>query len=242
MPILERLTEHYDSKYSASDFRSVKCIPIVAHPRDRYEMAVYLAAAGSGGSYLEIGAGNGATLLTLENKFERLVGTDLSPIRVHHLQLLFQDHAKVQILQNNLEIDGLPYKDAEFDTVAIIAVIEHLVDPIGALKEIYRVLKPNGRLILNTPNIAKWTRRLKLLAGYFPSTASLDEGLVCHDKKTPTDLHDEGHLHYFTFRSLRRLAIERVGFSRVETHGYGSWPICRIWPEMFSDLSVLITK
>ncbi len=121
-------------------------------------------------------------------------------------------------------------------------VIEHFIDPIGALRELHRVLKRGGRLIVLTPNIAKWTRRLKLMAGYFPSTASLQEGLVCYDGHTPTDLHDEGHLHYFTYRSLSRLSIERAGFSRAENRGYGTLILGKLWPQMFSDLCTVLHK
>jgi SAM-dependent methyltransferase len=35
---------------------------------------------------------------------------------------------------------------------AMLNVIEHIVDPMGALQEIHRVLKPNSRLISHTPN------------------------------------------------------------------------------------------
>ena len=240
---LARLTEHYDNKYQASDFRTVTPVPLVKHPTDRLQMSVYLAVQGSGGGYLEIGAGDGATILTLLDRYERLVGTELSAVRVRQMQLLFRDNPKVEVLQNDLEGDGLPFGDKEFDTAAMVAVIEHMVDPIRALREVHRVLKPTGRLILDTPNIAKWTRRVKLLAGYFPSTSSFQEGLLCYDKKTPTDLHDEGHLHYFTFRSLSRLAVERAGFSRAELHGFGRSFICRLWPEMFSgDLCAILYK
>jgi SAM-dependent methyltransferase len=242
MPTLERLTEHYDAKYAASDFTSVVPVQLVARPWDRRQMAVLCARRGAAGKYLEIGAGDGATILALADVYNQLVGTDLSAVRVKQMELLFQKNPKAQILQNNLEVDGLSFADGEFDTAVMVDVIEHIIDPIGALKEIHRVLKPGGRLIVLTPNVAKWTRRLKLLAGYFPSTASLQEGLIHYDKKTPTDLHDEGHLHYFTFRSLARLAVERAGFSRVEKEGYGGGVLSRVWPEMFSDLCLTFYK
>jgi ubiquinone/menaquinone biosynthesis C-methylase UbiE len=242
MPTLARLTEHYDEKYKASDFSKVTAVPLLASPVNRLQMAVCQAARQAGGQYLEIGAGDGGTILALLEQYDRLVATDLSDVRVRQMQLLFRGNPKVQALQNNVEVDGLPFADNTFETAAMVDVIEHVVDPIGVLKEIHRVLKPKGRLIILTPNIAKWTRRLKLLAGYFPSTASLQEGLIDRDKKTPTDLHDEGHLHYFTFRSLTRLAIERAGFRLVETVGYGKSPLCAMWPQMFSDVCLVLQK
>jgi ubiquinone/menaquinone biosynthesis C-methylase UbiE len=242
MPTLARLTEHYDEKYKGADYNKVSAVPLVASPVNRLQMAAYYATRQAGGKYLEIGAGDGGTILALLEKYDRLVATDLSDVRVRQMQLLFRGNPRVQALHNNVEVDGLPFTDCEFETAAMVDVIEHVVDPIGVLKEIHRVLKPKGRLIVLTPNIAKWTRRLKLLAGYFPATASLQEGLVHYDKKNPTDLHDEGHLHYFTFRSLTRLAVERAGFSRVEAAGYGRAFVCRVWPQMFSDLCLIFYK
>jgi SAM-dependent methyltransferase len=238
----ERLRLHYDSKYAGTDWRIVKPIPIVKNPVVRTESLVAIAARFRGGSYLEIGAGEGGALLSLLDCYERLVGTDLSPVRARQMQLLFAQNPKVEILINNVEQGGLPFPDSSFDTAAMVAVIEHMVEPIGVMREIHRVLKPGGRAIIDTPNIAKWTRRLKLLAGYFPSTASLQEGLLNYDLKTPTDLHDEGHLHYFTFRSLSRIACERAGFERVESCGYGKTLLHRFWPEMFSEICVVLHK
>jgi SAM-dependent methyltransferase len=204
-------------------------------------MLVKVASQASG-RYLEIGAGNGSTLLSLEGRYDVLVATELSPARAKDLERVFATHPKVTILQHDLEAEPLPYPDGHFDTVAMSAVIEHLIDPIAALRDLYRVLRPGGRLLLDTPNIAKWTRRLKLLVGYFPSTASLQEGLVAYDRKTPTELHDEGHFHYFTFRSLSRICQERIGFSRVDGLGYGRTRLSRAWPTLFSDVFVVATK
>ncbi|MBU0981559.1 methyltransferase domain-containing protein [Patescibacteria group bacterium] len=45
----------------------------------------------------------------------------------------------------------MPYKDEEFDVVVISEVIEHVLESVDGFKEIARVLKPGGRLVLTTP-------------------------------------------------------------------------------------------
>ena len=66
----------------------------------------------------------------------------------------------------NVEEDGFPYPDDSFDVVLFGEMIEHmLMDPMATLRQIHRVLKPNGLLVLTTPNVARIENVLRLLHG-----------------------------------------------------------------------------
>lgn len=66
----------------------------------------------------------------------------------------------------NVENDSFPYSDAEFDVVIFAEIIEHLLnDPCAVLREIKRVLKPGGTLILTTPNVARLENVARLISG-----------------------------------------------------------------------------
>jgi 2-polyprenyl-3-methyl-5-hydroxy-6-metoxy-1,4-benzoquinol methylase len=56
------------------------------------------------------------------------------------------------------ELGGLPFAPASFDVVLSFQVIEHLLDPTDYLREITRVLRPSGTLLLSTPNLLQSDR------------------------------------------------------------------------------------
>ena len=56
----------------------------------------------------------------------------------------------------NLNKESLPFKEKEFDTVLVGDVIEHVENPSHILREINRVLKEKGKLILSTPHANHW--------------------------------------------------------------------------------------
>lgn len=59
-----------------------------------------------------------------------------------------------------------PYEDASFDGVLFCEVIEHMqMNPLRALREIWRVLKPGGWLILTTPNVARLVNAVRMVDG-----------------------------------------------------------------------------
>jgi len=66
----------------------------------------------------------------------------------------------------NIESGSFPYADASFDLVFFCEIIEHLLmDPLSVLREISRVLRPGGSLILTTPNVARLENVAKLISG-----------------------------------------------------------------------------
>jgi SAM-dependent methyltransferase len=65
--------------------------------------------------------------------------------------------------------DGrLPFPDASVDAAVSIEVIEHVEDPFAFLREIARIVKPGGRVIVSTPNVLSLSSRVRTLLWGFP--------------------------------------------------------------------------
>jgi ubiquinone/menaquinone biosynthesis C-methylase UbiE len=71
----------------------------------------------------------------------------------------------------NAEAPSLPYADGYFDNVVTIDVHEHLADPEKVNRELYRIVKPGGRVIVSTPNgdETKMAVRIKHMIGMNPA-------------------------------------------------------------------------
>lgn len=204
------LNDAYDKMYQdKSEFHKDE-IHLGSYPKNRYEAAI--SVLGTGDKLLDIGCGNGYLLYQYRNRYRQLLGLEYSPERLKHAE-------------NNLEnLNFIGYAgsaekmsmidDESIDRIIGVDVIEHIPDVYGSVCEMSRVLKPGGDLIITTPNVASLRRRLQLLFGRFPSTSQSNEGV------TDEPMIDGGHLHYFTYRSLR-LVLNRGGFSVSTSAGYG---------------------
>ena len=83
----------------------------------------------------------------------RVCGLDLKPER-------FQatiDAERLDIRKVDFETQRLPFADGEHDAVIFNEVFEHLrINPVFTMREVHRVLKPGGVLLLSTPNLTSW--------------------------------------------------------------------------------------
>jgi SAM-dependent methyltransferase len=221
------LEQKYSEFYKSPD-GGVHRIELSRWPRNRFEASVYFA--GSGGSVIDIGCGNGQCLYSLEGRFSSLYGVELSKKRSDDASRNLMGVGAV-ILCANVEA-GVPELESDsFDVVVCSDVLEHFVDVFSAFREMTRILKPGGRLVLNTPNFAKVKNRIKLLFGVFGSTADTEEGFGNND---PHQLLDHGHLHYFTFSMLDRLC-SLFGYQQVRHYGFGRFGrLHDFWPSLLS--------
>ncbi|MDQ4097630.1 MAG: class I SAM-dependent methyltransferase [Actinomycetota bacterium] len=240
------LQEFYDGQLEPQPDTPV--IPVVRRPSNRFEACIrWFPDYFRGGRILELGAGStlvARSLLAAGVPVDSILLGEYSRERLRHIESTIDDP---RLSVGLVDAEDLPPGLGQFDAILMVAVIEHLIDPMAAMTGVRQLLRPGGFVWINTPNIAKWTRRLKLLVGRFPSTAAWEEGLLTYGR-SPARLLDEGHLHYFTFRSLRRMLLERCGYSAVVPVPHCESPrvslpvehaLARTWPTVFSEVSVV---
>lgn len=92
---------------------------------------------------LDVGVGLGRLLSYLPDNFEKY-GMDIS---LHYLKM--SREKKIEVCCSMIE--DMPYKDDYFDIIVSTDVLEHVLDLNLAIKNIMRVLKPGGRLVLRVP-------------------------------------------------------------------------------------------
>jgi ubiquinone/menaquinone biosynthesis C-methylase UbiE len=103
-------------------------------------------------SILEIGCGRGGFsnyLVNLKDRPSMLLACDYSEVAV---KIAEKKYASPTIKWSKQDIMNIGFESNSIDTAISCETIEHVPDPALALKELYRVLKPGGRLLLTCPN------------------------------------------------------------------------------------------
>lgn len=157
------------------------------------------------GKILDAPAGTGVISQQLREAGFEVYAADIAP----ELFKLPDVHCKKADLNFNL-----PYEDEYFDCILNSNGIEHLEDQYNFIRECYRILKPNGKLIVTTPNILNLKARVAyLLLGFH----------TFHDRphNEVGDYEGGGHINMASYYDLR-INLHRNGFRIISasTHMY----------------------
>ncbi|MHA2225062.1 MAG: class I SAM-dependent methyltransferase [Candidatus Hodarchaeales archaeon] len=99
------------------------------------------------GQILEVGVGSGKNLPYYRSS-ARVIGIDISPQMLKKVREKNSTFHGESLELKRMNAEQLMLKDATFDIVVCTFVLCSVPNPIQAIQEMFRVLKPNGRLIL----------------------------------------------------------------------------------------------
>lgn len=183
-----------------------------------------------GGVLVDVGCGAGQLWPFLRQLFARYIGVDV---------VRYEDFpAEAQFTQVDLDTGNVSLPDETADVVAAVETIEHLENPRAFVRELVRLVKPGGWMIVTTPN------QLSLL--------SLLTLLIKNRFSAFQDVHYPAHLTALLEVDLRRMATE-CGLSEtlIEYSLQGRLPLtpwhypaflARLFPRPLSDNLLLIGR
>ncbi|MGZ3427721.1 MAG: class I SAM-dependent methyltransferase [Polyangia bacterium] len=182
-------------RFDPDAYHTRSALPIRAIERLRVRAIRRLLDASPAMRVLEVGVGGGNVL---ERVGGRRVGIDLSPFILHK--------AKARLGAGAALVRGdamaLPFADGAFDRVFCSEVLEHVLEPEAAVREMRRVLAPRGFAVVSVPNEAL-INRVKGFVFRLPLGRRLVGGGE-HGYQPSEKMNDEWHLHEFDRARLER--------------------------------------
>ena len=116
--------------------------------RRKHILELIQQVAKSGAKILDVAAAQGNFTLTLAEMGYEVTWNDLREELIDYVKLKWE-HGIVHYKAGNIFDQNF---DGQFDVVLIAEVIEHVAHPDEFLKSIAKMLKPNGHIVLSTPN------------------------------------------------------------------------------------------
>ncbi len=158
-------------------------------PPDGETMRRYLQPAPSM-RLLDVGGGTGRVAQVLREDFAAIVIADLSP------GMLAQ--ARARGLDCVLgQSERLPFA-AAFDRVLMVDAFHHVLEQAETAREMFRALKPGGLLVIQEPDIRRWSiklvallEKLALMRSHFLSAEAISA--LFADLPARVEIHREGH-------------------------------------------------
>ena len=157
-PTREEIAQYYPEEYDQFNPAAENELSLIARWDRRYGLRKRCRAIldfKSSGRLLDIGCATGDFIYTMQRYHGwDVYGVEISPIAARYAR----EHLGLDVVTGTLEEAQWPA--GFFDVVTLWNVFEHLFDPRGSLREIHRILKGNGLLIMNTPNLDSFDAKL----------------------------------------------------------------------------------
>jgi len=149
------------------------------------------------GKLLDVGTGDGLFLKVAKTANFEICGIEISPAAVRATKNLYDLDIHLT------EIENADFEENSFDVITIWHVIEHVNNPIEALKKLYELSKPGAVVFVATPNLDKHVARLSYR--------------LKSNKPYPFySLKGEQHLFHFKESTLKEI-IKKAGFNIIYT-------------------------
>ncbi|WP_457742659.1 class I SAM-dependent methyltransferase [Thermococcus sp.] len=192
MEYFDRIANRYDDWYRTKTGQYVDSIE---------KWLVFSMLKSKSGKALDIGCGTGNYTLELERRGFEVIGLDASG------EMLKIARSKgLNCVRGNAY--SLPFPDDSFDLVLSVAMFEFIREPERVLREVYRVLKPGGEVLIGTMNGRSAWFLFKRLKSLFVETAYR-------------------YARFYTPKELEEL-MRNAGFKNVESAGVIFFP--PFWP------------
>src|SRR5262249_23010398 len=121
--------------------------PSVSNP-EALNTIVRAAEAGPGDTSLDVACGPRLLVCAVARVVRFATGIDLTPAMLEQARKIQQEQGLTNLSWQQGDVTALPYPDAHFSIVSSRFLFHHLEDPLAVLKEMKRVAKPGGRVVV----------------------------------------------------------------------------------------------
>ena len=116
--------------------------------REALNRIVELAGAGPEDTVLDVACGPGLLVCAFARVVRHATGIDLTPAMLEQARELHRQQGLQNVSWRQGDVLPLPYADGEFSIVSARFAIHHFLDPLAVLKEMRRVCRVGGRIVV----------------------------------------------------------------------------------------------